>query len=276
MIIENKKIIFCHIDKTAGSSISKNLNKSLIIHNYKEPIRHPDKHKIMKILISKVKNPNDYFKIAFVRNPYDRALSKYYHHKKVNGGTKLEKLAKKLDFNEWVKKGGLHVFKPQYLYIYNKKKNLCDFIGRFENLHEDYNFLKKKFNLDELMTLNHNPLKKVKHYYYHYNKASLEYINKKYEKDFDLFNYTKFEINLFDIVIPVGQNDKSFIEEQIKYTQKNIIGYRNIYLICYDPSILIDGCITINENIFPFNIDTVVEHHGKLKRNRWYLQQLFC
>ena len=79
---------------------------------------------------------------------------------------------------------------------------------------------------------------------------------------------------LFDIVIPVGPNDKSVIEQQIKYTQKNIIGYRNIYLICYDPSITIDGCITINENIFPFNINTVAEHHGKLQRNGWYLQQL--
>jgi FkbM family methyltransferase len=78
----------------------------------------------------------------------------------------------------------------------------------------------------------------------------------------------------FDIVIPVGPNDKSVIEQQIKYTKKNIIGYRNIYLICYDPSIVIDGCITINENIFPFNIDTVAKHHGKLDRNGWYLQQL--
>ena len=78
----------------------------------------------------------------------------------------------------------------------------------------------------------------------------------------------------FDIVIPVGPNDKSIIEEQIKYTQKNIIGYRNIYLISYDPSIDIDGCITINENIFPFNIDTIAEYHGKLDRNGWYLQQL--
>ena len=78
------------------------------------------------------------------------------------------------------------------------------------------------------------------------------------------------------IVIPVGPHDKSTIEKQIKYTQKNIIDYRNIYLICYDPSIIIDGCITINENIFPFNIDTVVKYHGTQHRYRagWYLQQL--
>ena len=88
------------------------------------------------------------------------------------------------------------------------------------------------------------------------------------------WDYINKEVYHFDIVIPVGPNDKSVIEEQIKYTKKNIIGYRNIYLICYDPSITIDGCITINENIFPFNIETVAKYHGKLERNGWYLQQL--
>ena len=80
--------------------------------------------------------------------------------------------------------------------------------------------------------------------------------------------------NIFDIVIPVGPKDKKVIEKQIKYTKKNVIGYRNIYLICYDPLIKIDGCITINENIFPFNMKTVEKHHGKSPRNGWYLQQL--
>ena len=275
MIIEEKKIIFCHVDKTAGSSISKSLNRTLIIHDDKEPIIHQDKHKRMKDLILKVKNPNDYFKIAFIRNPYDRALSKYFHHKKVDGGTESEKLAKQLDFNEWIKNGGLSVFKPQYEYIYDDNGiNLCDFVGRFENLQEDYNFLKNKFSLQNLESLNHNPWKTAVDSYYYYNRESLDYINKKYEKDFCLFNYIKFETNVFDIVIPVGPNDKSIIEEQIKYTKKNVVGFRNIYIICYDPSIHIDGCITIDEKLFPFNIETVANYHGRVHRNGWYLQQL--
>lgn len=80
--------------------------------------------------------------------------------------------------------------------------------------------------------------------------------------------------NQFDIVIPVGPEDREIIIKQIEFTKKNIIGYRNIYLICYDPTITLDGCITINENIFPFTIDTVAKFHGKLSRNGWYLQQL--
>jgi len=79
---------------------------------------------------------------------------------------------------------------------------------------------------------------------------------------------------MFDIVIPVGPKDQNIIEQQIIYTKKNIIGYRNIYLISSDCNLSIEGCITINENIFPFTLDTVATFHGKLDRNGWYLQQL--
>jgi FkbM family methyltransferase len=95
----------------------------------------------------------------------------------------------------------------------------------------------------------------------------------KYEHE-DYLNLIHSINNIFDIVILVGPNDKDIIIKQIKYTKKNIIGYRNIYLICYDPNIIIDGCITINENIFPFSLETVRNIHGKLDRNGWYLQQL--
>ena len=78
----------------------------------------------------------------------------------------------------------------------------------------------------------------------------------------------------FDIVVIVGPNDIKTINKQIGYTKKNIINYRNIYLICYDDSLKIDGCITISEKTFPFSLDTVAIYHGKRKRNGWYLQQL--
>jgi FkbM family methyltransferase len=79
--------------------------------------------------------------------------------------------------------------------------------------------------------------------------------------------------NMFDIVIPVGPNDIEVIAKQIECTKKNIIGYRNIYLICSEP-LYVDGCYTIYEKIFPFNLDTVAHIHGKSSRNGWYLQQL--
>jgi FkbM family methyltransferase len=102
-------------------------------------------------------------------------------------------------------------------------------------------------------------------------------------------NINNDNLNLFDIVIPVGPHDKSILSKQIEFTKKNIIGYRNIYLICYDPTIIIEGCITIDEKIFPFSIDTVSKFQGsgihklvdcgildgyEFCRHGWYLQQL--
>jgi hypothetical protein len=82
--------------------------------------------------------------------------------------------------------------------------------------------------------------------------------------------------NLYDIIIPIGPCDVSVINDQLEFTKKNIIGYRNIYLICYDTSInIIDSSvIKIDEKIFPFTIRDVEKCHSKHDRNGWYLQQL--
>ena len=96
-------------------------------------------------------------------------------------------------------------------------------------------------------------------------------IIKKYENDYYINNMETSLQDVFDIVIPVGPNDHSVIEKQIEFTKKNIINYRNIYLIGTSK---INGCITIDESIFPFTMETVRDIHGKNDRNGWYLQQL--
>jgi hypothetical protein len=94
----------------------------------------------------------------------------------------------------------------------------------------------------------------------------------------DLNLETRMDLNvedkLFDIVIPLGPHDTNQINRQLEYTKKNVIGYRNIYIIPYDPTIQFDGCITIPESLFPFNIWSVYNFHGKTERGGWYLQQL--
>jgi hypothetical protein len=87
-------------------------------------------------------------------------------------------------------------------------------------------------------------------------------------------NKSSSDAESFDIVIPVGPSDRKIIEEQIAHTKKNVLGYRRIYLIPYDPSLTVPGCITVNENIFPFSKKTVEKYHGKCRRNGWYFQQL--
>lgn len=80
---------------------------------------------------------------------------------------------------------------------------------------------------------------------------------------------------MIDIVIPIGPNDKKkIVDIMIEYTKKNVLEYRNIYIVAYDPTIEYEGCITINENLFPFNKETVQNVTGPTNRLGWYLQQL--
>jgi hypothetical protein len=79
---------------------------------------------------------------------------------------------------------------------------------------------------------------------------------------------------LFDIVVPVGPNDSTIIKNMLTYTKKNIIGYRNIYLVSFDSTLNIPGCITINENVFPFDKEYLSTYLGNNNRLGWYLQQL--
>jgi hypothetical protein len=53
-----------------------------------------------------------------------------------------------------------------------------------------------------------------------------------------------------------------------------VIGYRNIYLICCDSTINIEGCITIDENIFPFHAEDFPKINKIIENLGWYLQQL--
>jgi len=79
---------------------------------------------------------------------------------------------------------------------------------------------------------------------------------------------------LFDIVICVGPKDNNIVEQVLPYTKKNVIGYRNIYLVCSNPDLSIPGTITIDEKIFPFTNADLVSMFGRNDRNGWYLQQL--
>lgn len=83
----------------------------------------------------------------------------------------------------------------------------------------------------------------------------------------------------FDVVVPVGPDDVDFIRRHVQYIRENVLGFRNIYLISYDDTIQVPGCITISESIFPFSkkdcaFPPVYIGNKLCNRNGWYLQQL--
>jgi len=80
--------------------------------------------------------------------------------------------------------------------------------------------------------------------------------------------------NAFDIVITVGPDDISIIHDQLEYTKKNVLGYRNIYIISYDPTLEVKDAITVPESFFPFDKEMIRQYGCPEYRCGWYLQQL--
>ncbi|MFY7729338.1 MAG: DUF6492 family protein [Flavobacterium sp.] len=84
---------------------------------------------------------------------------------------------------------------------------------------------------------------------------------------------------MFDIVIPLGPNERRNIQRQIEYTKQNVIGYRHIYVVTNTSEPMdLDGCIIVDESIYPFKMADIasyfIQHNGKSNRNGWYFQQL--
>ena len=84
------------------------------------------------------------------------------------------------------------------------------------------------------------------------------------------FVYTTLsKINKFDVVVLVGPNDLDIVHKQLTYTKKNIVGYRNIYLVSCDKDLQIEKTITIYEKDFPFKIENIKDF--VVKNNIWNL-----
>ena len=191
MINNNKNFIYVHIPKTGGISIEKTLGG-----------RIGDHRNIKRYIECLNKNMNlfhQYFSFAFVRNPWDKMVSNYFYDKKGGFSGKSPMFrTNQLEFNEWIKI--IHTFgKPKRMYtnqvdwITNFENKIdISFIGRFENLEEDWNTVCKKINIDtKLFHLNKTNRNEDYRIYYKDTEA-IEVVAKLHHKDIETFNY-KFE-----------------------------------------------------------------------------------
>mgnify|MGYP000037970832 CR=1 FL=1 len=95
---------------------------------------------------------DSYFKFAFVRNPWERAVSFYKHFN-------FHRIMSFNDFLQYefpiLKKERTYFVQPQVDYLFNKNGDqLVDFIGRFEQLDSDYEFVRKNVAI-EIPKLSH-------------------------------------------------------------------------------------------------------------------------
>ena len=159
LISHKKKFIFVHVPKTAGSSltsalqsfchqpkdeaINRLLSKIGVNTNWFGPYlnakygrKHTTAQQIKLIYPAEVFN--DYYKFAFVRNPWDTMVS-YYHFLHSNPDCHRNQKVKSLDgFKQYleyeIKRDKYH--QTRYL-TDNNGELLVDYIGRFESLNDD-------------------------------------------------------------------------------------------------------------------------------------------
>ena len=225
MISHKYKFIFTHINKCAGTTINNALLRSLLVRGDSQgyhTLSNPTKTGHIRLLNSmeKCKRSQDYFKFTFIRNPWDKMVSFYHYHDSRNwdldwpwsvygAGFKQDRP----EFNEFIKQiydesfDWKRVFKGRPgASTYNQKvplrvsnsfmwlvdendKLLTDFIGKYENLQEDFNFICDKIGIPQQPLLH---LRKSKHkpYWDYYNDETKEIVAEKYAKDIEHFNYT--------------------------------------------------------------------------------------
>ena len=190
------KYLFIHIPKTGGDCLKTNLS---IDGNFIYT-----KHKNINTLGRQFKL-ECYFKFAFVRNPWDRFISAYFYLKQagINPNHEWSRDIWKSNiinndfdtFSKFVRSGvwktfGWFHFWPQYDFIVNRRnKDIgVDFIGRFENLQEDFDKVCNHIGLPPQKLIPTNT-SRHKHYTEYYDHDTKKIIGHYYRKDIEYFRY---------------------------------------------------------------------------------------
>ncbi len=146
-----------------------------------------DKGKDLKNKLSKDIWTN-FFKFGFVRNPWDWQVSLYHFMLKSKNHFQHNQIKKLNNFDSYIKWRVNKNLKLQKEYFYDEKNNcLVDFIGKIENIDEDFNEICNKIGIKA--TMPHKNQTKHKQYQEYYNLHTRELIAKNFREDIELFNY---------------------------------------------------------------------------------------
>ena len=134
---------------------------------------------------------NAYFKFGFVRNPWDRVVSLYLRE----GGLSMKDKMTFDEFVEWIKYSSSTCIHPvphtnQLDWFVDPHGNvLADFIGKFENIQRDWEFVAAKLGLPKELPHKNKKTHKRKHYTEYYSGKTKKIIEHKFKVDIEHFQY---------------------------------------------------------------------------------------
>lgn len=206
------KALYFYIPKVACSSL-KVVYSDLIGNQPPDksaPWKLPHKRHYPYVKRKDIVKYENYFKFAFVRNPWDRLVSCYHNkiadtplvtnQRLVSGIPRsflmyMGRFKHQMSFDEFVKvvcdipdeKSDDH-FKPQCSFLSVNGKLVTDYVGRFETLQADVDYVHSVIGITGV-TIPHMLQSKRKQYREYYNDTTRKLIAKRYEEDIDTFGY---------------------------------------------------------------------------------------
>tara|TARA_B100000683_G_scaffold277766_1_gene338721 strand:+ start:2398 stop:2979 length:582 start_codon:yes stop_codon:yes gene_type:complete len=186
ILSDNKKFIFFHLYKTAGTSLSQ------ILKPYSTLARDGKHFKVHQYLDKYGKSKyDDYYTFGFVRNPWDWQVS-LYHYMLMDRGHFQHNLVKSFKtYEEYLIWRVNEDCKPQYTFFSENGDQsspiTLNHIGKFEDLHDEINSLQSTLNIAG--SLPHLVKSKHTHYKDYYNEKTWNMLREAYEKDVEYFGY---------------------------------------------------------------------------------------
>ena len=191
IVSTKKKLVYFHNPKTAGSSITRTLApfctkskelEGLVMGGGWQGKFHHDGNQHQRMTLTEYGEFRDYFKFSFVRNPFDIVLSFWEKSTKDRNYGTLEEF---LLSNEFPGERALRYIQTEYLDVNN-----LDYVGRYENLQQDWVYIAEKLDLPyELPLLNERQTKQHYHYREYYTTLSRKIVEERYQKDLEVFEY---------------------------------------------------------------------------------------
>ncbi len=193
MIISDRhRFVFVHVPKSAGTSI----RAALASFDDGRSAASPDTtHETLAALLGRHPGLATHFKFAFVRNPWERLVSFFFHARQRLAPTfpqfqamdGLEAMLRMIDRDTaWL--CALHAIRPQCDYVCAEDGvRLADFVGRHERLAADFDGACRRIGIRAgLPRMN---VSRHDHYAAYYNDWCRDFVAVRYGRDIGEFGY---------------------------------------------------------------------------------------